>query len=214
MNKNTHLEIDKSTEITQKVCELLESDASIADIETPTMEALKFLWNQTNLLYDLVHGRPEKEGRSGRDYFDGVKLGELAYQIALRLRKRGLKFPEEIALRVRLKALLQVQGHYHHIIGPAMIEHSELLEKLGRNEEASANYDCIISDFSWLISGYAHSNDLPNEEDSISIHSLYMALTQRLKFDVADSERKIIEEKIRKIRSLLSLDDGGSNENL
>jgi hypothetical protein len=204
MKKNIGLEIDKSAEITGKVCELLDSDATIAEIQSPTMEALEFLWNQTNLLYDLAHERPKHEGRSASDYFDGVKLGELAYQIALRLRARGLNAPEELALRVRLKALLQVQGHYHHIIGPAMIEHSELLEKLGRNEEASANYDCVIADFSWLISEYDESDYLPNSEDSISLHSLCAALTQRLKFDLADPEREIIEWKVRKVHALLA----------
>jgi hypothetical protein len=171
------------------------------------MEALEFLWNQTNLLYDLVHARPKHEGRSASDYFDGVKLGELAYQIAVRLRARGLSVPEEIALRVRLKALLQVQGHYHHIIGPAMIEHSELLEKLGRNEEASANYDCVIADFSWLISEYDESGYLPNSEDSVSLQALYVALTQRLKFELGDSEKELIEWKARMIRALLSIDE-------
>ncbi len=144
-NRNS-LDIEKCIEIANNLCELIDANTSYSEFEVPTTEGLRFLWDQSNVLFDLVKARDESQGRSGKDYFDGVKLGELAYSIAQKLKSRNLLIPQEIALRIQLKALLQVQAHYHHIIGPAMLEHSEVLEKLDRNDEAIENYGCIISD--------------------------------------------------------------------
>ncbi len=198
------LEIDRCIEVTDNLCNLFDSGASRDNLESPTMEALRYLWDQANFLYDLVQGRPECEGRSGKDYFDGVKLGELAYRIALKLRTRNLTNPEEIALRIRLKAILQVQGHYHHIIGPAMLEHCEVLEILDRIEEAIDNYDCIISDFSWFLDNYSEDEEVENEEDALSIQSLQKALVLRLNHELPLVEKSALELKLKKAELLLS----------
>ena len=199
------LEIDRCIELTDELCDLFESGASTDDLESPTMEALRYLWDQANLLYDLVKARSENEGRSVRDYFDGVKLGELAHRIALKLRSRDLTNPEEVALRIRLKAILQVQGHYHHIVGPAMLEHCAVLEDLGRIEEATKNYDCIISDFSWLLDDFGEGEEVENEEDLVSIQSLHKALTLRLNRQLSPPEKTVLEQKLQNVESLLGL---------
>ena len=198
------LEIAKSIKITENLCDLLDSDCSLDDLEKPTMEVLRFLWEQSNLLYDLVQNRAESEGISGKGYFDGVKLGELAHKIASKLRVKNLSNPEEIALKIRLKAILQVQNHYHHIIGPAMLEHSAVLESLGRIDEAADNYECIISDFSWFLDDYSEEEKIDNEEDVLSIQSLQSALHLRLKQNPPLQEKKAFEEKLKKIEILLS----------
>ncbi len=198
------LEIDRCIEVTDNLCNLFDSDTSFGNLETPTMGTLRYLWDQANLLYDSVQRKPEKEGRSGRDYFDGVKLGELAYKIALKLEARNLTNLAEIALRIRLKAILQVQGHYHHIVGPAMLEHCAVLGNLGRTEEAMENYDCIISDFSWLLDDYDEDEKIEYEEDVVSIQSLQKALTLRLTWDIPLQEKKTLEDKLKKAGLLLS----------
>lgn len=73
-----------------------------------------------------------------------------------------------------------MQGHYHHVIGPAMLEHSDLLVELGRTEAAAGSYDCVISDFSWLLDEYDGSDDAVIDEDSVSLESLHRALSRRL----------------------------------
>jgi hypothetical protein len=130
-------------------------------------------------------------------------LGELTYKIALKLRTRNLTNLEEIALRIRLKAILQVQCHYHHIIGPAILEHCALLEKLDRIEEATGNYDCIISDFSWFLNDYGTDERVENEEDLVSIQSLNKALALRLSHDASLQEKSDLEEKHRRVELLL-----------
>jgi hypothetical protein len=165
---------------TRKLIQLYEDKTPEDQLRTCTMESLEFLWDESNVLYDLVKASPKEQGRSAREYFDGVKLGELAHQIALKLREHDLRNLEEIALRIRLKALLQVQGHCHHIIGPAMLEHSELLCDLGRVDEASHNYDCIIGDFSWLLDEYRNSHADVTEEDQVALKALWLALNKRL----------------------------------
>lgn len=190
---------------TEKLLQLFESNAPRAKLEKSTMAVLEYLWNQSNFLYDLVQKAPKAGGRSGRDYFDGVRLGELAYKIALRLREYGAKSAEEIALNVRLKAILQVQAHYHHIIGPAMLEHTEVLMELGRTLEASENYLAIIEDFSFLLDEYEEEDEEASEEDIVSITSLLTALTKYVEINnLSNEETRQMEIKINKANKIIS----------
>lgn len=185
--------------------QLYEDKAPEDQLESCTMESLKFLWDQSDVLHDLVRTRPKEQGRSARDYFDGVKLGELAHQIALKLREYGVRNIEEIALRLRLKAFLQVQGHYHHIIGPAMLEHSELLYDLGRIDEDSQNYDSIIADFSWLLDEYRNSHADITEEDLVSAKSLLVALNKRLEIgQMPQEDFARITDKAEGVKQILA----------
>jgi hypothetical protein len=198
------LDIEKCIEITNDLSELFDAKTSSDELETPTMAGLRFLWDQSNVLFDLVKARDESQGRSGKDYFDGVKLGELAYLIAQKLKSRNLLNPQEIALRIRLKALLQVQAYYHHIIGPAMLEHSQLLERLDRIDEAIDNYECIISDFSWTLNEYDSNEKIELDEDLISVQSLNSAIKFRLRHGLSKIEKEELEKKLSKTEELLS----------
>ncbi len=170
------------------------------------MNALEFLWDQSNFLAELVEQRPENQGRSGQEYFDGVRLGELAYEIALRLRQRELRNPEEIALRIRLKALTRVQGHYYDIIGPAMIEHAQVLTELERFAEARQNYDCVISDFSWLLDEVEDTGSELDDGDKVSIESLHTALVRRLKLgELSHDTAADLKKKQSRAAKLLSI---------
>lgn len=198
------LDIEKCIEVTNNLSELFDANTSSDELETPTIDGLRFLWNQSNVLFDLVKARDEDQGRSGKDYFDGVKLGELAYSIAQKLKSRNLLDAQEIALRIRLKAVLQVQAHYHHIIGPAMLEHSQLLEKLDRNDEAIDNYECIISDLSWFLNEYDINEKIELDEDLISVQSLNSAIKCRLRYDLSTAEREELDKKLSKTEKMLS----------
>lgn len=198
------LDIEKCIKITNDLTELFDANTSSAELEAPTMEGLRFLWDQSNVLFDLVKARDDSQGRSGKHYFDGVKLGELVYSIAQKLKIRNLLNPQEIALRIRLKALVQVQSHYHHIIGPAMLEHSQLLEKLDRNDEAINNYECIIADFSWLLNEYNINEKIELDEDLISVQALNSAIKSRLRYEISTIEKEKLEKKLLKTEKLLS----------
>lgn len=199
------IEIEKCDALTKEILDLFDRQVSKEVLEGPTMSALEFLWNQSNLLAELVEQRPESQGRSGREYFDGVRLGELAYEIALRLRERGFQSVEEIALRIRLKALTRVQGHYYHIIGPAMTEHAQILANLERFSEAAKSYDSVISDFSWLLDEVEDSDGELDEEDKVSLESLRTALSYRLEFGElshdAAADLKLKQSRVAKLLS-------------
>ena len=200
------IEIDKCESCTHKLILLFESKAPDDQLKTSTMDVLKFLWDQSNLLYDLVQNKPKDQGLPAQYYADGVKLGELAYQVALKLREYGVKDVEEIALRIRLKAILQVQGHYHDVIGPAMLEHSALLCELGRIDEASGNYDCVIDDFSWLLDEYRNTRGDVGHEDLISLNALLSALNKRLEIGQLSQDAVVqIGDKIRGVERILAL---------
>lgn len=192
------IDIEKSKKLVSDL--LLKLQLNQANFESDdAVNVLKFLWEQTNILFDRVQLSNKNEGRNGQDYFDGVELGNLAQKLAGAFAGCSDEMCE-LALRIRLKAILQVQSHYHHIIGPSMLSHAEVLERLGREQEAIGNYDCVISDFSWLIDDYTGNDDIPNEEDYISLGSLLFAL-ERTDL-IANSETN--RDLSRQVKSILA----------
>ena len=198
---NLFIDIARCSKMIDDLSILFSNGLSNSKLEEPSMEVLRYLWDQTNILYDLVQSRNESEGRSGRDYFDGVKLGELALYLSSLFQERKMKNPQEIALRIRLKAILQVQGHYHHIIGPAMLEHCAILEELGRDEEAQDNYNSVISDFLWILDNYTVGEKVENGED-VSLNSLKVALSKRIEV-VGDGDiKEKLENYLNRVNSM------------
>ena len=167
------IDIEKSKNLVSALISKVASNPEELDNDD-VINVMKFLWQQTNILFDRVRSW-EEGSRNGKDYFDGVELGKLAKELAGVFDGRNDEMCE-LSHRIRLKAILQVQPHYHHIIGPSMLSHSEVLERLGRKKEAQDNYNCIISDFLWLVEDYTENIESPNEEDFISLSSLLLAL--------------------------------------
>lgn len=84
-------------------------------------------------------------------WLDGVELASLAHRVALIAREKDETELEEKALSSRARATLAVQSHYHHIVGPAMLDHVDCLLRLGRPEQALENLIAVIADFTPIL---------------------------------------------------------------
>lgn len=199
------INIEKSKQLVDTLILNLESNPESLDHDEVT-SVMKFLWEQTNILFDRMQSFQGSEVRSGQDYFYGVELGRLSQQLADYFEGKNDQ-RREMALRIRLKAILQVQSHYHHIIGPSMLAHSDVLERLGRTDEALDCYHCVISDFLWLIDDYEDNEEVPYEEDIISLESLLAAL---MRVDAIEKSN-INHHLVMQIQNILTRKQVGKN---
>ena len=60
--KTPGIEVETCAALTKWVFARFESGVFDDELEAPIMEALRFLWDQSNLLHDLVQDRPEGQG--------------------------------------------------------------------------------------------------------------------------------------------------------
>lgn len=113
-------------------------------------------------------------------WLDGAALGPLAGWMAQLLQERGLYHLEENAHTLRCMAVLAVQSHYHHIVGPAMLARAECNERLGNHDLAVKLYRAVIADFTWIVDEWIDETESPNEEDRESLAYLSQAIERTL----------------------------------
>jgi hypothetical protein len=114
-------------------------------------------------------------GRSGALYLGAVQLAELCEALAPRLRARGLLREERSACSMRAALVTRVQGHYPHLVGPAMLAEADCLERLGERDEARQRYAAVTRDFAWLVDEYADDETL-HAESRTELESLLRAI--------------------------------------
>lgn len=119
---------------------------------------------------------------------DGAALGPIAESVALFLRKHELIDLEEQAHSIRCRAILSVQSHYHHIVGPAMLDLGDCNERLGNNKVAIQAYEAVIADFAWFVDECEADIDAI-EEDRECLDYLLQAIERRQRLDPASADR-------------------------
>lgn len=141
-----------------------------------------------------------RSGIRGDVWIDGASLAPVAEHLADLLRARGEADLERWAHILRCRAVLAVQSHYHHVVGPAMLARADCEERLGNHEEAVGLYDAIVADFAFLVD-HIHG-EAPSDEDQLSLESLCQAILRRRrlgeKADLAELERRAQDTLHRK----------------
>jgi hypothetical protein len=178
--ESSSLQIEEANRLVSNLLQLLEKKDTDADeLKDIAMQTLNFLWDQTNLLADLAGGYPRKGGIRADVWSDGVELAQLGKSLGEAFRGLGMTELEEIATSIWTKATLQVQSHYHHIVGPAMLANADCNERLGRRARAADLYEAIIGDFRWLVDEWESEVEAPSEQDALSLEVLSTALKRR-----------------------------------
>lgn len=126
-------------------------------------------------------------------WLDGALLGPLAEGLAGLLRQRGLTDLEEQAHTLRCMAILAVQSHYHHLVGPAMLARAECNERLGKNELAVGIYQAVRADFSWLVDEWSGTEEAPGADDRCSLECLAQAVAGLLRHRPAGGDLRELE---------------------
>jgi hypothetical protein len=135
-------------------------------------------------------------------WLNGAMLGPMAESLADLLDQRGLHDLEEQAHCLRCMAVLSVQSHYHHLVGPAMLARAECNERLGNPDLAVQIYQAVIGDFSWFVEQGESEPDAPSDEDRISLECLAQALDRivAIQPDSADvAERRALRERCESV---------------
>lgn len=114
-------------------------------------------------------------------WLDGALLGPMAEGLASLLNQRGLTDLEEKAQTLRCMAVLAVQSHYHHIVGPAMVARAECNERLGNVQLAGQLYQAVVADFAWIVDEWGETDEAPTDEDRYSLQCLSLAISRVLK---------------------------------
>ncbi len=91
--------------------------------------------------------------RSG--WIEGAHLSEHSQTLAHHLEDKALPRQHRAAASCWVNAVLAVNSHYHHLVGPAMIYNARLAEEDGELELAQRAYSAVIQDFSCLLDGKA-----------------------------------------------------------
>lgn len=151
------------------------ADASEADLREAARHALKTLHAECVRVQEAAGDYPAN-AITADVWMDGANLGLFAEGFASLLKDRGLIDFEEKAHTLRCMAVLAVQGHYHHIVGPAMLARAECNERLGNAEFASRLHQAVVADFAWLADEASDAEDAPAGDDRAALECLAEAI--------------------------------------
>jgi len=158
---------------------ILEKDLSASGQEANAEMVYKFL-NKLDQRIARLNGLSYLEtSGSAALWRDGVSYAEMARILAQHLHNAGWLKLEEIATALWAKATLQLQSHYHHVVGPAMIAWGSCHERLGNSGRARQIYAVIIADFAWIADKWK-SNMAFSENYLSALRCLKVALEKTL----------------------------------
>ena len=147
----------------------------------------------------------KKSARRGDVYFDGAALSEICKVLAAYLADKNLIAQEAKATNLWTGAVLSVNAHYHHLVGPAMIANANVSERTNKLEYAKKAYDAVIQDFSGILDYIQDDEYRPCDEELISIESLNAAVCRLI--EIEPSMNTELSELKDRISLVLSKED-------
>jgi hypothetical protein len=127
-------------------------------------------------------------------WLEGAVLGVMAEGLAALLNQRGLTDLEEKAHTLRCMAVLAVQSHYHHIVGPAMLARAECNERLGNAQLAGQICQAVVADLTQIVDEWAGTGEAPTDVDRISLECLLRAVEGVLRLRPAGTDLRAMED--------------------
>jgi hypothetical protein len=173
------------------------------DLRAAAIKALKYLQKECIQLQQEANDYPVNSVNADV-LFGGYELDTLAANLAAELKQRQQYDLEEKALTFRCMAVLAVQSHYHHVVGPAMLARAECNERLGNTELASHLYQAVIADFAWIVEEYDKDDCIINDNDRISLQCLNYAIEHKLVIQPDISEADDLKNIFEKCNQVLS----------
>jgi|GEM_PF-1612526 len=184
------------------VNKLLEKNAEELKTEVSDLDDCLILLEHEVL---RIQKLSKKSARRGDVYFDGAALSEICRTLAIHLADKNLISQEAKVTNLWTGAVLSVNAHYHHLVGPAMIANAKISERTNNLEYAKKAYDAVIQDFRGILDYVQDDEYRPCDEELISIESLNEAVCRLIKIESSRS-KELLELKDR-ISSVLSKED-------
>lgn len=137
-------------------------------------------------------------------WINGVGYSNLACALTHHFRSGGWLKREENASALWAKATLSVCGHYHHMVGPAMLANANCQDRLGNIERSTQMYGGVVKDFSVLTDGWIDEADSPSDDDRIALESLQTATEHLIARGITDLEGIDLAALKSQIQDILS----------
>lgn len=173
------------------------------EMREAAMQALKALQRECVRIKEKSNGYPANP-ITANVWLDGAALGPIAEGLARLLNQRGLIDLEEKAQTLRCMAILAVQSHYHHIVGPAMLARAECNERLGNAQLAGQIYKAVVADFSWIVDEWGVTEGAPTDEDRGSLECLFQAIDRLRKVQPEDADVQAMESLHKRCAGVLA----------
>jgi hypothetical protein len=152
------------------------------DAVTFATATLDFLTEQRDILRKRI-GEYPGNAVNAKDWLDGVGLGHQAVRLGDLLMDWGRFDLEERARDLAVNIGCIVEGHYHHVIGPRMVQAIRCADRLGKIARVRALCDAVVADFTWILEERLDDEDDLSPEEAYSIWSLQVALQREAELD-------------------------------
>jgi len=144
-------------------------------------------------------GNYPDESISGQIWINGKIARDLALRMALVFEKEQNNFYELDMYNIRAKITTSIMAHYHHLVGPAMIDAANCFLKINKPTKAIDHFNAVFLDFKWLVEEYKIGEEII-DEDKIAMQSLKDACEGL--FQLNEGSKKI-KNILLKVKDLL-----------
>ncbi|HEX2906668.1 MAG TPA: hypothetical protein VHO69_07405 [Phototrophicaceae bacterium] len=165
----------------------------------------------SNTVLQLIQKWTETIVQAAKDYprnpiraevwLNGANLRAECGGLAQWFKKQNLTPEWADLVFAKTRITLAIMSHYHHEVGPAMLEMAEVYLTLNDIERAKQIYHAVILDFSGFIDQYQADSEEITPEDQLSLQSLEQALSGYLTIDDQNDELKVRLEQVRQVLS-------------
>lgn len=136
-------------------------------------------------------------------WMDGATLAAHAEALTNYLHTTEYINYEAHAAQVWANVTLSVCGHYHHLVGPAMITNAQIAERMDNIDFAMQAYKAVLNDFTSLLDDCETYDYAPEDENAIALNSLKEAVESLIRlYDGSEECAKAIEVQKRLERIL------------
>ena len=197
---NASTDIDRAKVISQLKTFPAMSDSDLLLHRPALQQPLSEAWALATELWGRNRGQPM---RRADDFFDGIELAHQCRQLYNRLPPEWLLERRQVA-DCWSKSTLAVAGHYHHLVGPAMLAAAEARLAMGESSQAKDWYCSVIEDFKFLLEDCEtdNSNVDMDSEDRQALACLGQALAGWL---ALDAEKTAAHTEYRQLAARLEV---------
>lgn len=175
------------------------TEASRKEHSKRVMDLLNRMLDEITTVEKRANGYPHNP-ISADVWLAGVGYGNLAYALTEHFKKAGWLKREENASALWAKAVLSTCGHYHHMVGPAMIANADCNDRLGNTDRSTELYESVVSDFVCLLEDEPEGTQELNEDEISALKALETAtdrLLARGKVKVKDIDLSSIQRRLK-----------------
>jgi hypothetical protein len=204
------MEATKFDTIKASVEEILALDLSTEETFNAHTDQVAGVLQQLATAIEDISGRANNYPQGsimGDVWMDGFGYANLARALTFHFQAQGVEaclHYEGHASNLWLRATLAVCSHYHHLVGPAMITHASYHERTDNNPHALLMYTAVVKDFVCLIETWEDTSDIPDDDDTVALESLKIAVEKLLAAGTSHVDEINLTLALSQINEILS----------